>query len=143
MKRTMHKAQQGFTLIELMIVIAIIGILAAIAIPQYQDYVARSQVTGSLSEIRSLQTAAEEQVLRNRTPTLTSLGFNSSDFGTVSLNTGSLATMYVQITLSGNVSPAVLDTVIRWQRASNGDWDCTITATGNGWKESYEPEACR
>jgi type IV pilus assembly protein PilA len=56
----MNKAQKGFTLIELMIVIAIIGILAAIAIPQYQDYVTRSKVTEGLNLAAAAKTAVAE-----------------------------------------------------------------------------------
>ena len=60
----MKTMQKGFTLIELMIVIAIIGILAAVAIPQYQNYIARSEVQSSLGDIRAQILAVEDYVAR-------------------------------------------------------------------------------
>ena len=57
----MKKVQQGFTLIELMIVVAIIGILAAVAIPAYQDYIGRAQVSEGIELAGGFKTPVEEQ----------------------------------------------------------------------------------
>lgn len=59
------KRQQGFTLIELMIVVAIIGILAAIAIPQYQNYVARAQAAEAITLLSGAKTPVEEYATTN------------------------------------------------------------------------------
>ena len=69
------KNQQGFTLIELMIVVAIIGILAAVAIPSYNDYTARAQVTEAVNLTGGLKTCIAEGISdKNKAPTLEQSG---------------------------------------------------------------------
>ena len=86
----MKRVQQGFTLIELMIVVAIIGILAAVALPAYQDYTIRARVTDGLSLAASAKTAVAENAANaspfasgwtapNPTPNVTSVAVSSTN----------------------------------------------------------------
>ena len=68
MKNKMKKIQQGFTLIELMITVAIIGILASIAIPAYQDYIVRAKIAPIIATMASLKQKVEEEFYVNGTP---------------------------------------------------------------------------
>ena len=73
------KNQSGFTLIELMIVIAIVGILAAIALPAYQDYTVRAKLSEALANLaESKTTIAEYYASNNQFPTVTSAGINTN-----------------------------------------------------------------
>ncbi len=143
----MNHAQKGFTLIELMIVVAIIGILAAIAIPQYQDYIARSQVNRAYSELSALKTAVEENLMRGNAIAFDladDLGYTNSDLFSADPNADFSAadgTGNINATLDGNVSTAINNAVITLTRTAEGVWTCEITESDN-WKASYAPTAC-
>ena len=132
----MKQVQKGFTLIELMIVVAIIGILAAVAIPAYQDYIAKSKWGAANSEVSSIKQNFDERVTADSaaTPTLdfgtaTSLGFSNA---TANCN---LVLAYVPADSSGSLTctivggPAtVAGKTITWTRDTNGRWTCASTA---------------
>jgi type IV pilus assembly protein PilA len=135
-----HKPQAGFTLVELMIVVAIIGILAAVAIPQYQDYVTRSRWTDNYASVLSLESAFSECTQNNNGsanfPCDSVSNLNASGFwqqsSLPSARYGTVAYANGVITITGNsqaagcvvtISPVVSSTVVRWTIAS-GDPAC-------------------
>jgi type IV pilus assembly protein PilA len=111
----LKQIQKGFTLIELMIVVAIIGILAAIAIPAYQDYTIRAQVTEGLNLAAPVKTAIAEYYANNGTwpagliGNAPNLGYTASPSGKYvsGIALGAL-TGQIQITYTGSQANALL-----------------------------------
>jgi type IV pilus assembly protein PilA len=128
MKMMKKQAQAGFTLIELMIVVAIIGILAAVAIPAYQDYVAKSKFAAALGEVSSGKTAFDVALNDGNTP-----GTAPADLAGMGLATTATANCLLSATsttlkcvVQGGPQ-TVQGKDILLTRDSAGQWACTTT----------------
>ena len=129
------RKQQGFTLIELMIVVAIIGILAAIALPAYQDYTVRAQVSEGMVVASAARTTVSENLLVSgdgeacsgvNTGSIGDTGLTCTDNGviaaTVATSAGPVAVTYTPTTVEGGVT-----------------WECTAETA----QHKYVPASCR
>ncbi|MCC6709453.1 MAG: pilin [Gammaproteobacteria bacterium] len=137
--------QQGFTLIELMIVVAIIGILAAVAIPAYQDYTIRAKVTEGLSLASAGKTAVSEYFSANGSLPTDNTAAGMADEESIAgnsvdkVNVGAGGDGIITVTFS--TTTIVGQTITLEPKTTGGKvvWDCT-----NGNLEGkYRPSSCR
>lgn len=149
--------QLGFTLIELMIVVAIIGILAAIAIPQYQIYMGKTQATRVINELGQLRLTVEECLQTGRIEiglgrdecdpraSASNLIIGGSQVGVVLPNNMGVAqisnplllTTNITATVSTQVNPRLAGKKIKWLRTSAGSWSCSSNI-----EAVYLPNSC-
>ena len=137
----MKKTQQGFTLIELMIVVAIIGILAAIAIPAYQDYLGRSQASEAPALLGGLKAPiAEFYSLNGTPPVMADLGTNIVTTGdyVLSITTGANDGIYTATYQASGINAKLFsETVGMTYNTGNGSftWTCSMV-------QAVKPSMC-
>lgn len=144
----MQQSQKGFTLIELMIVVAIIGILAALSAPVYQGFLEKSQINRAVSELGTYRTAYETSLSNNETVNNQALGYvpsalTTGDMATEIATTNADGSGHLQVTLGGRVQGGLAGLIVRFERTPDGEWSCLLDeSAASGWEASYAPAGC-